>query len=338
MNYSLIEEVDIQGIHKVYEDWPQLAENAFNRNLEPLNFENIDHIILAGMGGSGTCSDIIKSILSQTPIHVDVVKGYHLPKTVNSNSLVVVNSVSGNTQETISVLQESVKKGCKTISFSSGGKIKNFCDQNKLEHYYFKKIHSPRTSLPILLYSMLNVLLPIIPIDKKSVVESIQSLKKIKLVISCQNLSENNLSLKLATQISGTPMIYYPHGLEPAAIRFKNSFQENSKLHAAVENIIEACHNNIVGWERNSTMIPILIKGYDDHPKTKERWNIIKEFFKKKGIDYAEIESIQGNILSKLITLIYILDYASIYFAINHGIDPTPIESIDFVKSKLEQI
>jgi len=72
--------------------------------------------------------------------------------------------------------------------------------------------------------------------------------------------------------------------------------------------------------------------------KTKERWNIIKEFFKKKGIDYAEIESIQGNILSKLITLIYILDYASIYFAINHGIDPTPIESIDFVKSKLEQI
>ena len=119
MNYSVIEEVDNQGIHKAYEEWPQLAENAFNRNLEPLNFENIDHIILAGMGGSGTCSDIIKSILSQTPIHVDVVKGYHLPKTVNSNSLVVINSISGNTQETISVLQESVKKGCKTISFSS---------------------------------------------------------------------------------------------------------------------------------------------------------------------------------------------------------------------------
>ncbi len=88
------------------------------------------------MGGSGTVSDILKSILSQTPIHVDVVKGYHLPKTANSNSLVVITSVSGNTQEIISVLQESFKKGCKTISFSSGGKIKEFCEQNNLEYRY----------------------------------------------------------------------------------------------------------------------------------------------------------------------------------------------------------
>ena len=82
-------------------------------------------------------------------------------------------------------------------------------------------------------------------------------------------------------------------------------------------------------------MMPILIKGQADHPKTKERWAIIEEFFKKNEIDYNSIESIKGNILSKLITLIYILDYASIYFAIKNGIDPTPVKSIDFVKSKL---
>ena len=76
-------------------------------------------------------------------------------------------------------------------------------------------------------------------------------------------------------------MIYYPHGLESVAIRFKNSLQENSKSHAAVEDIIEACHNGIVSWEKNSDVKPILIRGTDDYQKTKERWEIIKEFFKK---------------------------------------------------------
>jgi len=335
MDYSMIEEVDSQGIHKVYENWPQIAKKAFNDKLKPLNLENIDYIILAGMGGSGTICDILKSILSQTPIHVDVVKGYHLPKTVNSNSLVVVNSVSGDTQEILSVLQESFKKGCKTISFSSGGKIKEFCKQNKLEYRYVEKIHSPRASLPIFLYSLLNVLSSIIPIDKKNIIESIESLENIKHIISNQNLSESNPALQMATWISGIPMIYYPHGLESVAIRFKNSLHENAKLHAAVEDIIEACHNNIVAWEKNSSMIPILIKGYDDHPKTKERWSIIEEFLQKNKIDHNQIESIQGNILTKIITLIYILDYASIYLAIKNRTDPSPIASIDFVKSKL---
>jgi len=335
MNYSMIEEIDKQSMYKVYENWPQLAENAFNNNLEPVNFENVDNIILSGMGGSGTISDIIKSILSQTTIHVDVVKGYHLPRTVNSNSLVVVSSVSGNTQESLSVLQESLENRCKVISFSSGGKIKEFCEQKNLEYRYVEQIHSPRASLPVFLYSVLNVLLPIIPIDKKKIIESIESLKKTKARISCENRSKNNPALNLATWISGIPMIYYPHGLESAAIRFKNSLQENAKSHSAIENIIEACHNNIVAWEKNSSMIPILIKGYDDHPKTKERWSIIEEYFKKNGIDYNQIESIEGNIITKIITLIYILDYASIYLAINNRIDPTPIASIDFVKSKL---
>jgi len=331
----MVEEVDSQGIHKVYENWPEIAKKAFNDKIKPLTLENIDHIVLAGMGGSGTICDILKSILSQTPIHVDIVKGYHLPRTVNSNSLVVLNSVSGDTQETLSVLEESFKKGCKTISFSSGGKIKEFCEQNKLEYRYVEKIHSPRASLPVFLYSLLNVLSSIIPIDKKNIIESIEKLEQIKHIISSQNLSENNPALQMATWISGIPMIYYPHGLESVAIRFKNSLQENAKFHAAIENIIEACHNNIVAWEKNSSMIPILIKGYDDHPKTKERWSIIEEFFHKNEIDYNQIESMQGNILTKLITLIYIIDYASIYLAINNGIDPTPISPIDFVKSKL---
>ena len=69
--------------------------------------------------------------------------------------------------------------------------------------------------------------------------------------------------------------------------------------------------------------------------KTKERWEIIKEYFKSKNIEYEEVYSVNGNIISKLVCLIYLLDYTSIYLAILSKIDPSPVNAIDFIKKKL---
>ena len=95
----------------------------------------------------------------------------------------------------------------------------------------------------------------------------------------------------------------------------------------------EACHNEIVSWERPGNVRPILIEGQDDHITTKEKWQILKEYFGTKKIDYKEVFSVSGNILTKLINLIYLLDYASIYLAVKERVDPSPVYSIDFVKS-----
>ena len=130
-------------------------------------------------------------------------------------------------------------------------------------------------------------------------------------------------------------MIYYPFGLNVAATRFKNSLQENSKIHAITEDVVEACHNGIVSWEKSTNVQPILIQGKEDYIKTKERWSIIKEYFKINSIDFQEVFSIEGNILSKLINLIYLLDYCSIYHAVLNKVEPSPIDSINFVKKRL---
>jgi len=98
---------------------------------------------------------------------------------------------------------------------------------------------------------------------------------------------------------------------------------------------MEACHNGIVSWDKPSVVKPILIQGVDDYIKTKERWKILKEFFEVKEIDYKEIYSVKGSILSKLINLIYLLDYATIYRSILSETDPTPIDAIDFIKKRL---
>jgi len=78
-----------------------------------------------------------------------------------------------------------------------------------------------------------------------------------------------------------------------------------------------------------------LIQGQDDYIKTKERWKILKEYFETNGIEFREVLSETGSVLTKLIGLIYLLDYSTIYLAVKNKIDPSLINSIDFIKSKL---
>lgn len=321
-------------MHKIYDKWPQIAEESYNANLEQVDFENITHVVFAGMGGSGALHDMFSAILSKTNIHVSIVKGYHLPNTVDSETLVITTSVSGNTSETVTILDSAKKSNCKLIAFSNGGKMKKYCIRNKIEHRNIPMYLSPRASFPSFLFSMLWVLERIIPIKKEDIVESINNLKRLQRRISYQNLTLDNSSIELASWITDIPVIYYPWGLQAAAVRFKNSLQENAKMHAMIEDVIETCHNGIVAWETKSNVRPILIRGQDDYIKTKERWEVVKEYFDAKRIECKEVFSVKGSILAKLINLIYLLDYSTIYLSVMKGIDPTPVKSIDFIKSR----
>lgn len=332
---SAMDKIDKNQMYKIYDKWPELAKDYYDKKLIQIDYKNIDHIVFAGMGGSGAIGDLFSSVLSKTDTHVTLVKGYVLPKTVDSKTLVVTVSVSGNTVETLTVLNSAKKLDCKLIAFASGGKMERFCKKYNINFQNIEMIHSPRTSFINYVYSILYTLNSIVPINKHDISESINKLTKISKQINSSNLTKNNPSLTLAKWLSGIPLIYYPWGLQAAAIRFKSCLQENAKSHAMMEDVIEASHNGIVSWERASNVKPILLQGRDDYAKTKERWAILKEYFNNNNIEYREVKSVNGSILTKLICLIYLLDYASIYYAILKQTDPTPVKSIDYIKKRL---
>jgi glucose/mannose-6-phosphate isomerase len=330
-----LEKSDSDGMHNVYDKWPHIARDAYDSDLESVDFKDIDNVVFSGMGGSGAVGDLFSSILSKSNVHTTVVKGYELPKTVDKNTLVVITSISGNTIEVLTTLESATKKDCSVIAFSSGGRMESFCTKNNVEFRKIPQIHSPRASFPSYVYSILKTLNSIIPIKKQEITNSLEKLELVSKEISSENLSDTNPSLNLANWITGIPIIYYPWGLQAVAIRFKNSLQENVKTHAIIEDVIESGHNGIVSWERPSDMVPIMIEGKDDHIKTKERWTILRQYFEENNIAYKEISSLEGGILSKIMSLIYLLDYSTIYYAARLGINPSPIKSIDFIKERL---
>ncbi len=335
LDLEKIAKIDSQGMYEIYDKWPEIARETYESNFNLVDFKNIDHIVFAGMGGSGAIGDLFASILSKTNIHVSVVKGYLLPKTVDKNTLIVTTSVSGNTIETLTILATAKDLDCNVIAFSSGGKMQEYCVKNKINFKKIDLIHSPRTSFLKFSFSILNILNSILPVEKNDILETINQLSKLRNQISTQNLSDSNPALGLANFISGIPLIYYPYGLQSSATRFKSSMQENAKTHAIIEDVVEASHNGIVAWEKSSIIQPILLRGYDDYTKTKDRFEIIKEFFNTNNIKYKEITSVPGNILSKIVTLTYLLDFTSLYRAVLSEIDPSPVSSINFIKNRI---
>jgi len=338
LDISTIKKIDTQEMYKVYDKWPKIALESFESNQKSMDFGQIDHIVFAGMGGSGAIGDIFSAILSKTNIHVNVVKGYHLPKTVNAKTLVIAISISGNTDEIIRIIELAYNQDCKLVVFTSGGKMEKICIEKNIKFRIIKEFHSPRASFPSFLYSILNILSNVFPIEKNEVLDSINQLQILQQEISSNNLTKNNRALLLAEGINGIQLIYYPFGLQSVAIRFKNSLQENSKKHVIIEDIVESCHNGIVAWEKKSEVQPILIKGVNDHVKTKEKFMVLSEYFEQNDIEFKEINSIEGNILSKIINLIYLLDYTSIYKAVLDEIDPSPVTSIIHVKNRIAEL
>jgi len=257
LDAAAVGRIDTRGMARAYSAWPEMARRAYG-SASPLPRGPLPHhVVFAGMGGSGAISDLFESVLSGDDIHVDVVKGYHLPRTAGPDTLVV------------------------------------------------------------------------------AVGESISVLGEIAPSVSDVSLGGENPALSLAAWLPEVPLVYYPWGLRAAAIRFKNSLQENAKTHAMAEDVMEACHNGIVAWGRDSRVRPVLVRGGDDHERTKERWGILEGFFRSRGISHRTVEAPGSSILARLVGLMYTLDYASIYRAVMLCVDPTPVEPIEYVKGRL---
>ncbi len=141
MNIEEIQKFDPQKMYQVYDKWATLARDAYENSFSKIEFDNIDHVVLAGMGGSGAIGDIIAAILSRENFHVSTVKGYLLPKTVDDKTLVIAISISGNTRETLSILDYKSKSSAKFIGISSGGIMEKKCAENSIPYYNITMNH-----------------------------------------------------------------------------------------------------------------------------------------------------------------------------------------------------
>ncbi|MCH7516659.1 MAG: bifunctional phosphoglucose/phosphomannose isomerase, partial [Bacteroidetes bacterium] len=248
---ELIKNNDTQNQFQVLIDSYKQIENAWNNkiDLEDESKNEFNNIIVAGMGGSAISADLLKSFLgNELRIPLQVCRDYSLPYYANENSLVIISSYSGNTEETISCLEDAIHKQCKLIIVSTGGKVKTIAQENNIPWINLQKGFQPRYALGVGFFTLLKILqsLNIIP-NQSEVVNKVKELWKNK---GMEYSTAENSALTIAEELVGfIPLIYSSAGLEAVGYRLKCQFNENSKLHAYNNVIPELNHNEIIGWE-----------------------------------------------------------------------------------------
>ncbi|MCH9657936.1 glucose-6-phosphate isomerase [archaeon] len=319
---------ETQVMVDVYENWPEYAQESYD-NAKPISVK-FEKVIFCGMGGSGLVFDILSSLISDKQVVIN--KGYVLPKDI-SNSLMIFNSASGDTIETITAIESALESKNKIIAFSSGGKLEEFCKKNNITHIKYDLKSSPRASLPVSLYTILGTLSDSFGIEKSIIIKSIQSLRDTKKKIF--GSLDSNPAIDLAEFIKDGAVCYYSPELFPVALRFSQDFQENCKKFATQGDVVESCHNFINSWENLTNFSPILLRGQPENEYIKKRFEVWIEYFETREISYRELYSVEGDLLTQFMTLMYEMGMSTIYHAVQNDIDPTLLEAIDFVKARV---
>ncbi|MBS1647162.1 MAG: bifunctional phosphoglucose/phosphomannose isomerase [Bacteroidetes bacterium] len=296
--------------------------------------KHIHNVLITGLGGSGIGgTNIIEMTLKTATVPVLVSKDYFIPNFVNENTLVVVCSYSGNTEETISAMQQAMQRKAQIACITSGGKIKELAQQHHFDLIIIPGGHPPRSCMGYSLVQLMRVF------DAKKIAP-LSYQKEIENVITLLDKKEEDMKQKamdFAKKLHGKiPVIYSLGNTEGLAIRFRQQMNENSKMLCWHHVIPEMNHNELVGWAGGNHNFAVCVLRTDfDYERNVARLAINKEIIAKYTDTVFEIKAEGGSAIEQAFYLIHLTDWISCYLADLKNIDPMEINVINHLKDTL---
>ena len=340
---EFIEKYDSSNQFDVLKKTYTQIEFAWNNKIDlgSIKKKGIDSVVVTGMGGSAISADLFANFFKdELEIPFVVNRSYTLPAFVNKNTLLIVSSYSGNTEETISVFKSALKTKCRIVCITTGGKIENIAKKNKVPVVKILPGYQPRYALGLSFFTLLKVLTRIKIINvKPGLVNSIIKLYKDKSKLYSK---EKNSALSYAEEILGyIPVVYSVEGFTSSVgYRLKSQFNENSKLLAFHNVLPEMNHNEIVGWESfdekqfQTRIINIVDKEYP--ARVKKRLDIMNGITSESKVGVINLESHEKSFKVRLMDLIYLSDWITYYTGVQRGFDPAEIRNIEQLKNRLK--
>ena len=309
---------------------------ANNTTLPPCNKE-IRNVLICGLGGSGIGGTIVADIVSakvNTPIAST--KDYSIPNFVNEHTLVIANSYSGNTEETLFALEKCQAKGAEIAVITSGGKLKTIAEQNNYTTIIIPGNQPPRAMFGYAfteLFFMLNHYNLIDDSFKSDFEKAIALLDTEKSDIQKQAM---DLAKKISNQ---TPVIYVANGFEGVAVRFRQQINENSKMLCWHHVVPEMNHNELLGWRTNvDDLAVVYFRNKCDYERNQIRMDINKKVISEYTNNISEIWSKGDSVIENSLYHINLGDWVSWYLSEMNNVDAIEIDVINFLKGELGKI
>ena len=314
----------------------EAIEIANNTTLSPYTKE-IRNILICGLGGSGIGGTIVSDIISsKVNIPIAATKDYSIPNFVNEHTLVIANSYSGNTEETLYALEKCQARGAEIAVITSGGKLKTIAEENKYNNIIIPGNQPPRAMFGYAfteLFFMLNHYGIIDDSFKSDFDKAITLIDTEKADIQKQAM---NLAKKMYKQ---TPVIYVAKGFEGVAVRFRQQLNENSKMLGWHNVVPEMNHNELLGWRTNvNDLAVVYFRNKCDYDRNQIRMDINKKVISKFTSNITEIWSKGDSLIENSLYHISVGDWTSWYLSEMNNVDAIEIDVIDFLKRELAKI
>jgi glucose/mannose-6-phosphate isomerase len=300
-------------------------------------------VAVVGMGGSAIGGDLVKGIWSdRLAVPLEVVRGYDLPAWVGRDTLVVASSYSGATEETVSAFGQALERRCPVAVITTGGPLGDVARATGLPLVICPGGGSPRSSVGRSLGVLAGILerAGVLAVDDAEVEAGAAAAGV--MVARCGPLvitAENPAKQLAWSALDRLVVIAASGALAPVARRWKAQLNENSKATAAFEELPEASHNTVVGYEQPESlrdhMLVVILTGASDHPRNTLRAQLLAELLATARIGHQVIRAEGEGRLAEALSAVVLGDHVSVYLALTYGIDPTPVVVIDHMKERL---
>ena len=329
--------LDPMDVGSTYDRWPDLARAGLRAHVA-LPKKRFRAVYILGMGGSAAAGDILASWLwKEHRVETEVCKGV-IGANDLSETLAIACSASGNTEETLSMMSEALERGAVVASTSFGGRLAEESMKLGVPHFDMPEVLAPRYMLPFMVFSCLAVIDKALGLAAEAEAKgAISEMAKLGNRIGMAAPLSLNPSKKLALRLLGkTPSIYGTNGTRGAGIRFKNELNENAKIHASYAEMPELLHNEIQAWEEPSErFVPVMLRDASEEEREGQLADVFTDILAGMGKDPLVVRGFGRTTLSRLVTMTYLLDYASYYVALGSGRDPFPVPLITKLKSTI---
>jgi len=343
---AIYQQIDPQGMLNCLHEMPELCRQAWQMALEfelPHDYAEVSKVVVLGMGGSAIGGDLVRTLVdAEAKLPILVQRDYGLPALVDSQTLVIASSYSGITEETLTAFEQALATEAKKLVITTGGKLKRLAENSGIPIFTFSYKAQPRAALPFSFLPILGALQNLGFISDKSpdLAETGRVLDGLSARINETVPLSGNAAKQLAQKLYGhLPAIYGSGILSEVARRWKTQINENSKAWAFHEVFPELNHNAVVGYqfpaELASKIVVVLLRSDLLPQRVRLRYEVTSQLLEQAGVSHQTVDSEGESPLSQIMSQVLFGDYVSYYLAMLYQIDPSPVETIAYLKEQL---